>query len=140
MSNPWTIYEDQILKREFNNGKTDRQIAKYLARRTSQACTHRRQRLGLWRDSEEPLLTYRDEWAERIAELLNERDKRARVPPSLDNILTGTPQRGRSVYDGWKPRGGEAPQAKEQPQPWHPLFSPKRFGDHSVADDSRETK
>lgn len=142
MSNPWAIFEDRILKREFHNGKDDRQIAKYLAPRTSDACKYRRQRLGMWRENEQPLLTPRDEWQERIAELLKERAERERIPPTLDNILTGTPPRGRSAYDGFKPRGGPVAEAKERPQPWHPLMSPKRFGDHSAAQrdaDSRET-
>lgn len=139
MAAHWSVYEERILKREFHNGKCDRLIRKYLPHRISQSIAHQRQRMGLLRKDEPLIVAPRDERAEMISELIVERTVRERIPLTLDNILTGTPPRGRSAYDGFKPRGGPIAEAKERPQPWHPLMSPKRFGDHSLADDTRET-
>lgn len=56
--------------------------------------------------------------------LMAERDARKAVPLTLDNILTGTPRKGRSALDGWIQQGapegtGGGPQRR--PEPWHPL-------------------
>lgn len=67
-------------------------------------------------------------WFRHLARLTQERDQRLSVPPTLDNLLNGTPVKGRSAADGWQqqgvselPRNGRPPN-DARPKPWRPLL------------------
>lgn len=60
-------------------------------------------------------------WYKDVPRLIAERDGRLAVPRTLDNILNGTPIKGRSALDGWKPQGADPAKNGMRPQPWHPL-------------------
>lgn len=67
-------------------------------------------------------------WHRHVDRLMEERDRRLSVPPTLDNLLNGTPVKGRSAADGWQqqgiselPRNGRPPN-DARPKPWRPLL------------------
>lgn len=75
----------------------------------------------------EPIQTAAHSWHRHLPELIADRDQRLLVRPTLDNMLTGTPAKGRSALDRWQPRGeDEIPRNGRPPndarrKPWHPL-------------------
>lgn len=66
-------------------------------------------------------------WYADLPELIAERDTRYAEPPSLDNVLTGTPPHWRSALSGWQQRGvaelvrNGRPPNDARPKPWRPL-------------------
>jgi hypothetical protein len=67
-----------------------------------------------------------------INDRIAERDQRESLPETLDNILMGTPRKGRSARDGWVQQGDprylnhEAKNRPEPRKPWDPLRDGKR--------------